>query len=289
MGPKDPTRKPDRSPEKSALRIKKFKASNPDSPTGKTGNKLTEFKGQMASTKSGGARARQELFTDTGDVMEIGEYRDGPPQWFREFFSGFEERLERRFETLLTNKLEAINEKVNEQGEMIDGIKFDIQLLKEEKDQLWEKLDDLENRGRRNNLVFFKVPETDDENALNTVKDILNNFVGMDDQVDTIERCHRTPTFKSPNNPHPRPIHVAFNSHQIREKVRKACITKLKTQALYKGSKIFVAEDFSKRVQQMRKAKMPHFKRLQQEGKRPFFAYPAVIKYRIGDELRTVE
>ena len=216
MGPKDPARKPPRSPEKSALSNKKFKASDPDSPTGKTGgNKLTEVRGQMASTKSvghdgAGARARQELFTDSSEVMDIGEQRNVPPQWFKEFFSGFEERLERRFETLLTNKLEAINDKVNEHGEMIDGINFDIQVLKEEKDALWQKLDDLENRGRRNNLVFFKVPETDD-NALDTVKDVLNNFVGMDDQVDTIvERCHRTPTFKTPNNPHPRVIHVAF-------------------------------------------------------------------------------
>ena len=38
-----------------------------------------------------------------------------------------------------------------------------------------------------------------------------------------------------------------------------------------KGSKIFVSDDFSKRVLMRRKSKMDKFKQLKDEGKKPFF------------------
>ena len=61
--------------------------------------------------------------------------------------------------------------------------------------------------------------------------------------------------------------------------MRKACIQKFK-ESTYKGQKIFVGEDFSKRIQTLRKNQMDEFKRLQREGKKPFFIYPAVVTYR---------
>ena len=71
MEPKDPAWKLKRSPEKSAPSYKKFKISDPDSPTCKTGgNKLKEVKGQNQIVLTKGARARQELFTNTNNIME---------------------------------------------------------------------------------------------------------------------------------------------------------------------------------------------------------------------------
>lgn len=150
-----------------------------------------------------------------------------------------------------------------------------------------DKLDDLENRGCRNNLVFYGVPETvanDKENTKEVIIKLLSEFVGMDGSKinNTIQTVHRTPNTLPPNgiNPQkPRIIHIAISSFLDREEIRKKCIQKFKG-TLYEGKKIFVSEDFSKRVIAKRKAKMDKFKELQKDGKRPFFVFPDLLKYR---------
>ena len=39
-------------------------------------------------------------------------------------------------------------------------------------------------------------------------------------------------------------------------------------------------DDFSDRIRRLRREKMGTFKRLKAENKRPFFVYPAIIRYR---------
>ena len=129
------------------------------------------------------------------------------------------------------------------------------------------------------------------------MKEVLQDFVGLSASDYEIERCHRTPTFippqsesqahRSPSSQHvqpdkstkPRMIHVCFSSFAAREKVRQECIQKFKA-AQFKGKKLFVSEDFSKRVVNLRKEKSEAFKRLKTEGKKPFFLYPAKLAYR---------
>ena len=164
----------------------------------------------------------------------------------------------------------------------------EMESIKKENKQLVEKIDDLENRSRRNNLVFFGVPERDgrgEENCFETVIDLLQNFVGIEDVSKYIERCHRTPSYRNRSAElitKPRVIHVAFSSYVIKEKVRKASIEKFKSMK-YKDSKIFVNVDLSARVLQLRKNLMGQFMKLKKEGKKPFFVFPASIKYRKED------
>ena len=213
---------------------------------------------------------------------------DGPPQWFLDF----EKRLDERLEHLLTTKIEALTAAVNDHDERfnkvdfdIEEIKTDVRKLRDEKDILLNKIDDLENRSRRNNLVIYGVPEVSQaqEDCNKTVNELFE-FVGLDNIEniwESVSRCHRTPTRKPQDlqDTKPRMIHIGFASFNVREKVRKACLAKFKTSE-YKGRKIFVSDDLSKRVLQQRKVKMPVFQKLKKEGKKPFFTYPANLKYR---------
>ena len=213
------------------------------------------------------------------------------------WFVSFEHRLEQRFDGL-SRSLDDIGVRLVEHDEKLKSLDFesqnmkaDIEKLQHEKELLAAKLDDIENRNRRNNLVFFGMPEMDKEDCTVSTKDMLTNFVGVDPSVlDHIDRCHRTPTFRSPTlsqEDKPRIIHMAFSSFTSRETVRKACVAKFKLED-YKGKKIFVSEDFSKRVLDMRKKKMVAFKKLQREGKKPFFSYPDIIRYRENNKVVTV-
>ena len=61
------------------------------------------------------------------------------------------------------------------------------------------KIDDLENRGRSNNLIFHGVLEkaqgsSSREDVAVTLQEVLKGFVGLSASDYKIDRCHRTPT-----------------------------------------------------------------------------------------------
>ena len=61
-------------------------------------------------------------------------------------------------------------------------------------DELVKRIDDLENRSKRNNIVIWKVPEDTGKQFPSCevlVKNILSDFMGLNENVE-IMRAHRT-------------------------------------------------------------------------------------------------
>ena len=88
----------------------------------------------------------------------------------------------------------------------------DFDRFKKEVDR---KLDDLENRSRRNNLVFCNIPESEekDSGCIRLLEDIMINHMklrGADEII--IERAHRTGRLKRTRDgtEMPRQIHCRF-------------------------------------------------------------------------------
>ncbi|XP_041472761.1 multiple epidermal growth factor-like domains protein 10 [Lytechinus variegatus] len=74
------------------------------------------------------------------------------------------------------------------------SLKDSVKQLEKEKEVLIAKLDDLENRGRRKNIVLFGIPEhpnQDHEDCLKTVTDFLQHADVSEDDCSQIERCHQ--------------------------------------------------------------------------------------------------
>ncbi len=284
MGPKQQQRKADRTPTKVSSKKQKLSGPESDRVDMDANDSETEVRGHAMAAPMASKLRRYSNEESSGE--------DESPRWF----SLFEMRLDQRLNKLdeVAEKIDGLTLKVEEHDQKIEGLQFDLntvnermKTLKTENEQMLLKLDDLENRGRRINLIFYNVPEQPNthENCLDTVTDIINNFVGFDQPCSTfVERCHRT----GQKGNKPRIIHVAFASFATREKVRKACIAKFK-QSSYKGTRISVGEDFSKRIVQLRKEKMPRFRALKEQGKQPFFVYPAFLKYRVDGTLFSAE
>ncbi|XP_041472225.1 uncharacterized protein LOC121421548 [Lytechinus variegatus] len=291
MDPSKSTRQLENTPNKSSPLSKKPKIVD-SSPTASQSRMVTNAdavpKGQYRNDS-----ATHLASSNTSARRSLGlESTDAPPTWFVTFFNDFESRFDSRIEALLDKKLSDISLKVSDHDERVKSIEFDMGSLKDsvkqlekEKEVLIAKLDDLENRGRRKNIVLFGIPEhpnQDHEDCLKTVTDFLQHADVSKDDCSQIERCHRTPTYRSETSSRqPRRIHIAFSSFTTKERVRKACVKKLKeSNSKYRDRKVFVAEDLSKRVLQLRQKKQEKFKHLRSEGKKPFFAYPDKIRYR---------
>lgn len=118
--------------------------------------------------------------------------------------------------------------------------KFDEQIS-----ELMLKVDDLENRGRRNNLIIYGLEEPNKETYEEleaTVKNnIFHEILGV--TVNGIERCHRLGRKTSEK---PRPVILKFVDY--REK-----IAVLKASPQLKDTDFSLSDDFSKRIREIRK------------------------------------
>ena len=141
--------------------------------------------------------------------------------------------------------------------------------MRKEMKALSEKVDDLENRNRRSNLVFYGVAEMEREGWSETeriVRDILRSHMDIELHVMDIDRAHRV----GPTRGRPRPIVVKFAFYKT-----KAMI--LGKARLLQGTRISVAEDFSARVREIRRNLVPHLKEAKRAGCRAVLRYDKLI------------
>lgn len=107
------------------------------------------------------------------------------------------------------------------------------------------KVDDLENRSRRNNLLVYGIKEIPDESTEgleNYVKrEIFEGILGV--HPSAIERIHRLGHWAANKT---RPVILRFLDERDKCAVLSSC-------RRLKGSRISISEDFSPRVQQIRK------------------------------------
>lgn len=146
-------------------------------------------------------------------------------------------------ETRLT-KIEIDMERLKHCEEKLAEYESKHATMKGEIGSLALKLDDLENRSRRNNLIIYGVTEESDEDAILLEKkvkdDILKQTLGI--EVKTIERIHRIGNHRTSQG---RPIILRLFDYSEKNKILSCCYK-------LKGTPLSVSEDFSKRVRDMR-------------------------------------
>ena len=163
----------------------------------------------------------------------------------------------------------------NDASETKEKSKSDILNATKNIEFLNSKTQDLEDRSRRCNLVFFGVPESDDpreENCDKMICDILKNYqiINRNEAHEgLLERAHRLGRIK-PEQTQPRPIIVCCGSFKDKEYI-------LYNAYKLKGSKLIITEDFSRATLDIRR-------QLVNKGKEAKNKHPEVqsfqIKYR---------
>lgn len=108
--------------------------------------------------------------------------------------------------------------------------------------ELRAKVDDLENRSRRNNLVVYGVEESHEEDSKKQKVngDIFRKILGV--EINSIERMHR---IGQRNAERPRPVILKLCNYVDKTKVLSSCFK-------LKGTNIFISEDFSKNIRDTR-------------------------------------
>ncbi|XP_077560609.1 uncharacterized protein LOC144175401 [Haemaphysalis longicornis] len=165
------------------------------------------------------AKIAKKLNEIANDIKEIKEKRLGD--------------IERKLDALTV-----LETNVSSCQEQIASLSTTIQTLE-------NKLDDLENRSRRSNLIIYGLPEAEDESS-DTLEHAVNQKIVkgiLDLDPVGIERIHR---LGRPSSGKVRP--VIFKLLDSRDKV-----SILKKGIKLKGTNYSIGEDFSKRLRELRR------------------------------------
>ena len=122
-------------------------------------------------------------------------------------------------------------------------------------DELVKRIDDLENRSKRNNIVIWNVPEDAGKQFFSCealVKNIFFDFMGLDENVEVM-RAHRTTVQNRRGGAiRARPIHVALLRFTDKQYILRNAAAKLKDHPFQEAS-LFILDDVSRKVREDRK------------------------------------
>ncbi|CAN7977806.1 unnamed protein product [Ixodes persulcatus] len=143
--------------------------------------------------------------------------------------------------TSIEHKIEALSFS----AQKLEQCEATIESLKCQVVTLLDKVDDLENRSRRNNLIVYGINEEDNETLASikkaVIEDLFQSKMGVN--VASVERIHRLGR-KAANKS--RPVIIKFFDYNEK-------MLLMKNAPKLKGTKISVSEDYSLRVQAIRK------------------------------------
>ena len=140
-----------------------------------------------------------------------------------------------------------------------------------------------EARSRRNNLLFYGIPEEKEEDCTRSVNIFFRKELNIHETV-ALQRAHRlgrpTPANSIGHRAgKPRPIIVNFLDFRQRETIRAA---RFKLKQPYG-----IAEDLPIEVRKARESLVPELKELKQQGKKCSIVWPArlISENKIANEI----
>ncbi len=150
---------------------------------------------------------------------------------------------------------------------------------KAEVDDLRDKLEDLENRSRRNNAQLVGVPEGKEAGDMVTfLQRLLKSVLGWDDAMDPpeIERAHRAPAPRPNPGERPRTILIRFLRWADRELV--LCAARSKSELRWEDEHIMIFLDFARATQLKRDKFRECKKALRAHSMKFALMYPATLR-----------
>lgn len=125
---------------------------------------------------------------------------------------------------------------------------------------MMDKLADLEDRSRRNNIIVYGIPEATGETwekSEQLVREVITDLGEVESEIE-LDRTHR---MGKKGGPTPRPIIARFLRWKDKTRVLE------KARSRLKNTDVKMGEDFSEKVRAQRKNLIPHMVQARKEGK----------------------
>ena len=146
------------------------------------------------------------------------------------------------------------------------------------------QIDNLEGHSRRSNVIFYGIPEEDEESwetSETKVLDLTKSTMEIAEDI-RFDRVHRLGRRKQNS---PRPIIAKLTYFKDKQKI-------FQKAGKLKGSRVSVSEDYTKSVRVSRQKLVPHLKAARAKGKSATLQYDKLSiegeKYAVNNEGRVV-
>ena len=168
--------------------------------------------------------------------------------------------LEQKTSTLATDLKELKEGLQSLENDLID-VKQDVETKADKAHvlELENRIIDLQNRSRRNNIVIWNVPEGSEKDTFmvefvkrSLLIDLIDHMKLEGAENIEIMRAHRTPTAIRRDASKPRPIHVYLLKYTDRQYILANAAKCLKENQ-YDGSSLYISDDVTKDVREQRK------------------------------------
>ena len=180
-------------------------------------------------------------------------------------------------------EMEQVKEKVKRSMETVTEVKKGVDEWKDRVSVLEERMIDQEARGRRNNLLFHGVEESEREDCLKVATDFIKEKCRVSTNV-VIERAHRLGrkrpgTHIGARASKPRPLIVRFLDFNHRQQVKDG------RKHLPAG--VSISEDLPLEIREARKRLTPEMMEAKRNGLDAWIAYPARLIVG-GNQVRVI-
>ena len=168
--------------------------------------------------------------------------------------------MDSKFNTL-NNRVQENHRKIFDMETHMEDLTATVTDLSAKVNKMEEMIEDQANRSRRNNVIFYGVPEGAEGREVGDctklIKTIMTKHMNMAEAgAWEIERAHRTPMGPPRQDGRVRPIHVKFLRYQNRVSLLKAAPKKLRDNEYKCGpvsARLFITDDVTPSVRQDRK------------------------------------
>ncbi|XP_053571514.1 uncharacterized protein LOC128661265 [Bombina bombina] len=146
---------------------------------------------------------------------------------------------------------------------------------------LHQRLEDLENRSRRNNLRILGIPESlKPKDLIRFVEDTLPRLLKLTPAVfkGSVEQAHRVGPERQTDRGNTQPRQVMTRLLHFQLKVEMLQAYRRPSPVLFEGSKLLIFQDYSSELMRKRKEISPICSELNRKREKVYLLYPARLK-----------
>uniref|UniRef100_A0A3P9M7X3 L1 transposable element RRM domain-containing protein n=1 Tax=Oryzias latipes TaxID=8090 RepID=A0A3P9M7X3_ORYLA len=176
--------------------------------------------------------------------------------------------------------------RISEDEDRITSLENQVSELQQKVKTLTERCDDGENRSRRENIRIIGLKEgSEGQSSVTFFESWLPEVLGMETKrgVIKLDRAHRA--LGPPKEDRCRPVIIKL--HNFTDKQRILTAAREKGQIIYKGSRIYIRQDFSAQVREARQKFNGTCQRLIKGGVRFSMRYPATLCFSLKGAERS--
>ncbi|XP_068735211.1 protein unc-13 homolog C-like [Montipora capricornis] len=206
----------------------------------------------------------------TSSDSKHGNFEDGDVEMPLKLVKELLKQQESTLKVFLSAYMNSVNTRIDILIKDVQSVKSSLEFTLED---LGNKLDDLENRSRLNNLCFEGIPESLNETwqeSESKIKHLISSHMPEVGTDFVIERAHRVGTPRSDSKP--RKILVQFLNYKDRKTVFKA-------KKKLHGTNMCVNKDYSDHVIKKRTELMPKLKEARRKNQRAFLRFDKLVIY----------